>query len=184
MEISSLSVYTLYSPSPPVLLRSFRALLSLYFYLFFKLLVFLIIYLWFFIAVYSLYLVVVHGFLIVVAFLVAEQALGHMGFVVMVHGLSCPKAGGILVSGSGIKPMSPALAGGVLTTGPLQKSLSLPFSYLLSAGERAEDSCFSSPTRPWVCSAQQSEVSTHICALVPPTQSFLLPLWGRGRKEK
>ena len=94
----------------------------------------------------------VHGFLITVASLVAEHRLwGTWASVVVVHGLSCPKAGGILVSGSGIEPMSPELASGVLTAGPPQKSLSLPFSYLLSAGERAEDSCFSSPTRPWVC---------------------------------
>ena len=106
----------------------------------------------------GLYVVVLHGFLIAVASLVAEHRLwGTWASVLMVHSLSCPKAGGILVSGSGIEPMFPELAGGVLTTGPPQKSLSLPFSYLLSAGERAEDSCFSSPTRPWVCSAQQSE---------------------------
>lgn len=73
--------YTLYSPSPAVLLRSFRALLSFYFYLFLNCLFFkLFIYLWLFIAVCSLYLVVVHGFVIVVAFLVTEQALRHMGF--------------------------------------------------------------------------------------------------------
>ena len=42
--------------------------------------------------------------------------------VVAAHRLSCPSAGGILVSRPGIKPMSPALAGGFLTTGLPGKS--------------------------------------------------------------
>ena len=41
------------------------------------------------------------------------------------HRLSCPKACGILVPRPGIKPASPALAGGFLTTGPPGKSLSM-----------------------------------------------------------
>ena len=41
-----------------------------------------------------------------------------MGSVVVPHGLSCPVACGNLVPGPGIKPMSPALEGGFLTTGP------------------------------------------------------------------
>ena len=41
----------------------------------------------------------------------------------MVHGLSCPKACGILIPGPGIEPVSPALVGGFLTTGPPGKSL-------------------------------------------------------------
>ena len=36
----------------------------------------------------------------------------------MVHRLSGPEAYGILVPGPGIKPVSPELAGGFLTTGP------------------------------------------------------------------
>ena len=93
----------------------------------------------------------------------------------MVHGLSCPKAGGILVSGSGIEPKAPELAGGVLTAGPPQKSLSLPFRYLLSAGERAEDPCFRSPTRPWVCPAVRERC---LCTFVPlyhPLRAFYDP---------
>ena len=39
------------------------------------------------------------------------------------HGLSCPVACGILVPQPGIKPVSPALEGGFLTTGPPGKSL-------------------------------------------------------------
>lgn len=38
--------------------------------------------------------------------------------VVGAHGVSCPAAYGILVSGSGIKATSPALAGGFSTNGP------------------------------------------------------------------
>ena len=34
------------------------------------------------------------------------------------HGFSCPEAYGILVPGPGVKPASPALEGGFLTTGP------------------------------------------------------------------
>ena len=48
--------------------------------------------------------------------------LWHMGSVVVVHGLSCPVACGILVPGSGIKPVSPALEGRFLITGPPVKS--------------------------------------------------------------
>ena len=42
--------------------------------------------------------------------------------VVAVRGLSCPMACGILVPQPGIEPMSPALEGRVLTTGPPGKS--------------------------------------------------------------
>ena len=45
-----------------------------------------------------------------------------MGSLVVVHGLSCPKACGILVSRSGIEPTSLELAGGLSTTGPSRKS--------------------------------------------------------------
>ena len=37
-------------------------------------------------------------------------------------GLSCSEAGGILVPRPGIEPLSPALQGGFLTTGPPGKS--------------------------------------------------------------
>ena len=40
-----------------------------------------------------------------------------------VHGLSCSSAYGILVPQSGIKPVSSALQGGFLTTGPPGKSV-------------------------------------------------------------
>ena len=53
-----------------------------------------------------------------VASLVAAHRLWSAGLAVVVHGLSCmwtlPRAG--------IKPVSPALAGGFLTTGPPGKS--------------------------------------------------------------
>ena len=48
------------------------------------------------------------------------QALDHMGSVVLAHGLSCPMACGILLTG--IEHMSPALASRFLTIGPPGKS--------------------------------------------------------------
>ena len=42
--------------------------------------------------------------------------------LVVVPGLSCPVAHGILGPQPGIKPKSSALEGGFLTTGPLEKS--------------------------------------------------------------
>ena len=50
------------------------------------------------------------------------QSLGCGSSVVVAHGLSCPMACGILVPRLGIEPMSPALAGKFLTTGPPGKS--------------------------------------------------------------
>ena len=49
------------------------------------------------------------------------------------HGLSCPAACGILVPRPGIEPMSPALEGRFLTTGPPGKSLQIP-SYWAKLG--------------------------------------------------
>ena len=47
-----------------------------------------------------------------------------VGSFIAVHGLSsCPAAHGILVPQPGIKSTSPALQGGLLTTGPRGKSL-------------------------------------------------------------
>ena len=46
---------------------------------------------------------------------------------VAVHGLSCPMACGILVSRSGIEPLSSALEGGFLTTEPAGMSLIICF---------------------------------------------------------
>ena len=53
------------------------------------------------------------------------QAPDHTGSVVAVRGLSCPTAFGTLVPQPVIKPASPALEGGFLTTGPPGKSYSL-----------------------------------------------------------
>ena len=52
-----------------------------------------------------------------------EWALWHVGSAAVGHGLSCPMARGILAPGPGIEPVSTALAGGFLTTGPPEKSL-------------------------------------------------------------
>ena len=50
------------------------------------------------------------------------RASEHVGPVVVVCGLSCPVACGILVPQPGIEPTSPALEGRFLTTGPPGKS--------------------------------------------------------------
>ena len=44
-----------------------------------------------------------------------------MGYAVVANGLSSPATGGILVSRPGTEPTSPALEGGLLTTGPSGK---------------------------------------------------------------
>ena len=72
-------------------------------------------------------LVAVQGLLIVVASRCEARALGTQasvvrlaGSIVVVHGLSCPIAYGILVDQG--EPISSALASGFLTTGPPGKS--------------------------------------------------------------
>ena len=56
-------------------------------------------------------------------------ALDRVGSEIVAHGLSCPMACGSLIPGPGIKSMSPALAGGFLTIGPLGKSYHLFFLF-------------------------------------------------------
>ena len=51
------------------------------------------------------------------------QAPECVGLVIAACGLSWPEACGILVPWTGIEPVSPALEGGFLTTGPPEKSL-------------------------------------------------------------
>ena len=53
----------------------------------------------------------------------------HVGSVAAARGLSCPTACGILVPPPGIEPMSPALEGRFLPTGPPGKSQSLSFFF-------------------------------------------------------
>ena len=55
----------------------------------------------------------------------------HVGSVAAVHRLSCPEASGISVSWPGIEPMSPALVGRFLTTGPPGKPLLTTLSHYL-----------------------------------------------------
>ena len=59
---------------------------------------------------------------------VASLAVGHRlqgtGSVVVVNKLSCPMECGVVVPRPGIAPVSPALAGEFLTTGPPEKFLS------------------------------------------------------------
>ena len=95
---------------------------------------------WVFIAARRLSLVVAsggsclaaaHGLLVAVAFICCRAwVLEPMGSVAVVHGLSCPWACGILVSGPGIEPMSPVLEGRFPTTGSPRKSLGC---YLLNS---------------------------------------------------
>ena len=47
---------------------------------------------------------------------------GHAGSFVVVRGISCSQAYGILVPRPGIEPAFPALQGGLVTTGPPGKS--------------------------------------------------------------
>ena len=73
-------------------------------------------------------LVVVRGLLVCRGFSCCRApALGLWASLLLV-GLSCREACGILVLGPGIKPMSPALAGGFLITGPLGKSPGMEIS--------------------------------------------------------
>ena len=60
--------------------------------------------------------VTVHGLLIAVAFLVAEHGVRSTGSALVAHRLSCSAACGS--SGSGIEPVSPALAGRFFTAEP------------------------------------------------------------------
>ena len=55
---------------------------------------------------------------IVSTFSMGDCLLGSQFSLVVTHRLGCPMAGGILVPRLGIKPMSPALEGRFLTTGP------------------------------------------------------------------
>ena len=70
--------------------------------------------------------VAVRGLSIVVRRLLSScaRAPEHVGSVVVARGLglSCPTACGILVPSPEVEPVSPALEGGFLTTGPPGKS--------------------------------------------------------------
>ena len=59
--------------------------------------------------------------------LVVTRGLQSMQTQYLAHELSRPAACGILVPPLGIKPVSPALEGGLLTTGPPGKSLEVKF---------------------------------------------------------
>ena len=80
---------------------------------------------------YIIYLAMVDlGVLQAASFLVAHRPLScgswipeHESSVVVVYGLSCSTALGILVPRPGIKPTSSALQSGFLTTGPPEKLL-------------------------------------------------------------
>ena len=58
----------------------------------------------------------------------ASPLLWCMGFIVVAHRLSCPKAYGILSPGPGMEPASSALEGRFLTTGPPRK---MSLTYIL-----------------------------------------------------
>ena len=58
-----------------------------------------------------------------------DFSLPHTDFPGVVHGIDCSKAWGILIHQPRMEPMSPALQGGVLTTGPRGKSLDIVFLF-------------------------------------------------------
>ena len=82
---------------------------------------------------WGLLCVVVHKLLIVVASRCGARALGARASVVAAHGLSsCGSQASLLRSmwdlpGPGLEPVSPALAGGPLTTAPPGKPLAADF---------------------------------------------------------
>ena len=73
---------------------------------------------------WGLLFVAVRGLLIaVVSLCCGARALGATASVVVAHGVSCSVACGMWdLPGPGLKPVSPALAGGFLTTVPPGKS--------------------------------------------------------------
>ena len=87
--------------------------------------------------------VVVCRLLVAACGLLSSYGTEHVGSVAVVHRLSRPVACGTLVPQSGIKPMSPALEGRFLTTGPPGKSL---FLFLLFC------SCFALEMLPFYLS--------------------------------
>ena len=66
---------------------------------------------------------------------------GLMGLVVAVHGLSWAMACRLLVPGPGIKPISPALEGRFLITGPPGKSHCAYFIDKETDAHKGEASC-------------------------------------------
>ena len=75
-------------------------------------------------------LAVVHGFPLQWLLLLRSTGSRLVGSVVVAHGLSCSTACGIL-PGPGIEPMSPALAGEFLISGPTGKLPSICFYFIL-----------------------------------------------------
>ena len=71
--------------------------------------------------------------------------------LVVVHGLSSLVACGIFAPRSGIKPRSPALQGGLLTTGPPGKSPELIFSKAKPWDHATQPLSWGSPLTSWVC---------------------------------
>ena len=72
---------------------------------------------------FNLFYFILFYFLAVSGLSCSVRAPERVGSVVVARGLNCPMACGILVPRPGIKPASPALEGGFLTTGPPGKSL-------------------------------------------------------------
>ena len=75
-------------------------------------------------------LVAEYGLLGALASGVAVHGLESTGRAVTVHGLTCPVVCGLVVPGPGVEPLSPTLAGRLLTTGPPEKSLIYSFFLL------------------------------------------------------
>ena len=96
-----------------------------------------IIYLWLcwvFVALRAFLQLWCMGFSLQWLLLLQSRALGWVGSVAVAHGPSCSMACGILIPGSGIKPISPASAGRLPTTGPPGKSLFYGFdTYIMTS---------------------------------------------------
>ena len=91
------------------------------------------------------------------------------GLSLMVRWLSCPTAWGILVPQSQIKPVSPALEGGFLTTGPPGKSPDLQHLDLgLPASRTVRNECCVRPPSIWSWLPKKTNTlgdihSPHLC---------------------
>ena len=85
----------------------------------------------------------------------------------MVHGFSsCTTAHGILVPRPRIEPVSPALEGGFLTTGPPGKARSEAFNAAVPSLLHYSTSAGSEVVLPWECSENAlAETETGLCLM-------------------
>jgi len=111
---------------------------------------------WVFFGAHGLLLVAVQGLLLLGSTGCRVHGLSSCSMwasLVVAHRFNCPIAWGILVPQPGIEPLSPALEGGFLTTGP-------PGKFLASTS-------YITP-----CARHCSVTSTHSCSVTPASQGF------------